>query len=659
MWLTLVACAPEAIDGTQVQMRFTAADAGESPDLPDAADFWASPFPSDHRRDADGTVALAGFPNPDGNGFTATILGLLDGADGFSRSGAVRFSLSAPLPAWEGAGIADEASGSPVLADHGLDASSPVFLVDVDPASPAIGERIPVEVRFNADGGPYGAENELTVLPVQGVPLRPHTRYAAVVLRDLADLGAPLEMVQLTRGIAPDNLSPAAADAYLGAVDTLGDLPYAGIAVFTTGDPSAGLAAMLADARSRPAPTFDAPPAVSDTFDGYCVFHTTMPVPSYQAGEPPFTSDGGEIPFVDGVPHVQRDELANVWITVPRRPLPAGGWPTVVFVPTGGGGDRPLVDRGVRDGDGAVIEPGSGLARDFAAAGWAAVSIDTPHLGLRNVTGGDGQFLMFNLTNPPAMLDNFRQADFETARAADLVPAWAFSGDGCDGFEADDGQVRFDAGHLALFGHSMGGTIAPVAAAAQPAYRTLVWSGAGGSWIENVVFKQKPAVTRPLADALMGYGALGRTITVDDPVLSLVQWAGEATDPPLHAGALGDRDILMTQGIVDHYILPPIANALSMAAELDLAGGSFDAATPELDGYVTLAERLPWSGGREIALPASGNQGGGQHTRVVVQQAEDGVEDGHEVVFQIEASKARIREFLRTSLTGVPVVPAP
>jgi hypothetical protein len=35
-----------------------------------------------------------------------------------------------------------------------------------------------------------------------------------------------------------------------------------------------------------------------------------------------------------------------------------------------------------------------------AAAGWGGLSIDGPHGGLRNVSNGDEQFLMFNVTNP-------------------------------------------------------------------------------------------------------------------------------------------------------------------------------------------------------------------------------------------------------------------
>jgi hypothetical protein len=41
-----------------------------------------------------------------------------------------------------------------------------------------------------------------------------------------------------------------------------------------------------------------------------------------------------------------------------------------------------------------------------------------------------------------------------------------------------------------------------------------------------------------------------------------------------------------------------------------------------------------------------------------VQHAEDGVEDGHEVMFQLDAPKHQYQCFLDSWLTGTPSVPA-
>ena len=45
--------------------------------------------------------------------------------------------------------------------------------------------RHPVFIHYETDGGPYGAPNLLSLLPVQGIALRPGKTYAAVVRRSL------------------------------------------------------------------------------------------------------------------------------------------------------------------------------------------------------------------------------------------------------------------------------------------------------------------------------------------------------------------------------------------------------------------------------------------------------------------------------------------
>jgi hypothetical protein len=111
----------------------------------------------------------------------------------------------------------------------------------------------------------------------------------------------------------------------------------------------------------------------------------------------------------------------------------------------------------------------------------------------------------------------------------------------------------------------------------------------------------------------------------------------------------------MLQGIVDTYIMPPIANAASLSLGLDLAGPALDAGHPALAGLPALAPLLVWSGRGAVGLPAAGNRDG--TTAVVVQHPEDGVEDGHEIAFQTEGPKHQVRCFLETLAPGPPRVP--
>jgi hypothetical protein len=393
-------------------------------------------------------------------------------------------------------------------------------------------------------------------------------------------------------------------------------------------------------------------------------------MPDYQSGASPFdfSSMGGAWQMdASGKPMFQRNEDAGIVVTIPRAPMPSGGWPIVHFLRTGGGGSRPLVDRGPQATTGGPpIAPGTGPAMFFAMAGLAGASVDGPHEGARNMTGGNEDFIVFNVFNPPALRDNLRESAVEYALFAHILAGLSFDVSDCPGTTS---PAKFDTTRVALMGHSMGATIAPLTMAVEPMYRAAVLSGAGASWIENVIWKQQPLGVQAAFDLLLGYGSTGRMVPEDDPVLTLFQWAEESADPLVYARSLiaepasGQmaRQVLMEQGIVDHYILPNIANALSLPLGLDLGGMPLDGSSSELQslGTTPLTTVLPYSGRAQITLPASGNRAGGV-TAVVVQHPGDGIEDGHEVVFQTDPPKREYRCFLQTwAAGGVPLVPAP
>jgi hypothetical protein len=654
LWLLLaVACSSESSTpppavGPHLRMNFA-----------ETADFFAAPFPSDHRLD-DGVVQLDDFPNPASIPFVAGLVDLLDGrADGFSATGGVFFSATAPL----------DLETLPSLDDSvGADAS--VFVVSVDAAASDYLERYPITVAFHEDGGPFGAANLLSVVPLQGMPLEPRATYAVVVTTDVRDasgnaLRPSTELASLVDGSNVAGLSEAARARYDGAIDAVvgSGTPrerLAGLAAFTTWDGTAGMHALAEHARTLATPTPTQPWALSDVFDEYCVYESQLEMPVYQGGEPPYDDTGGGIVFEQGVPVLDHEEAARIVVTVPRAPAPAGGWPVAVMVRTGGGGDRPLVDRGVRDAEGNVAIPGSGPALHFTRAGFAGVSVDGPHGGIRNVTGGDEQFLIFNIENPTAMRDNIRQSALELALLPDVLQGLGLAVDQPGAVCPDAGaSVEFDVDTLAIMGHSMGATISPLTLAVEPRYRAVVLSGAGGSWIENVVHKQSPVAVKPLAEILLHYASIQRSLHEHDPVLTLLQWAGEPADPPIYLRhRLDGADaphVLMLQGIVDTYILPPIANATALSLGLDQAGEVLDEGHPELATFTPLRSVLPFVAGEELALPVTANHG--DVTAVVVQHAEGPIEDGHEVAFQTEGPKHQYRCFLRGLRDGAPTVP--
>ena len=604
---------------------------------PDAA-YWAAPWPSEHRRYDDGTVDIAAFPNPDAIPFIDALIGEVDGRlQGFGATSTIYLTAEAAV---------DESALPDVW--RSMEEDSPVFLIGVEPGGVDRGARIPIDATYLDDGGPFGADRMLALLPLQGRPLAPDELYAAVVMRRLGDGEGELLAAMDTETIP---------EAYAAALSELVDLGFdgtdiAGMAVFRTQDVGAQMRAMTAAVHEHvptPAQVFE----LTDTFDDFCVYQSVLPMPVYQGGDPPYLTGGGGIAWDDdGTPVLQRHEDARIVVTIPRSPMPENGWPTAVFIRTGAGGDRPLVDRGVHaEPGGEAIEPGSGAARYLAWGGLAGVSVDGPHGGLRNVTGGDEQFLIFNITNPAAMRDNLRQSAAELTLVPDVLADLDLDVSACEGA----GGGTFDPSLLALMGHSMGATIAPLVLASDERYTAAVMSGAGGSWIHNIVYKLSPLEVRPMAEAVLGYDE--GELDTPDPALALLQWAGEAADPPPF-GALrapGTLDTLVVQGIVDTYILPPMANATTLSHGLDLAGDALDADHPELAQFRAIEEVIGLVGGEGIALPATGNADG--RTAVVVQHPEDGIEDGHEVWFQTEAPRHQTRCFLESWSVGGAVVP--
>ncbi len=616
--LLLVACHPKddkvealsAIPGPQIRMDFA------------RPTFYSAPFPSDDLISG-GVVDLEGYPNPDQVLYADLVGELLVGASGFGTTSGIFFAVDEPITPQQ------------VDVHRSMESDSPVYLVDLE-----TGDRIPVDVDYTDDGGPFGADNMISLLPLQGVPLRANATYAAVIMRDYADLGVSRAMVDIAAGESD-------VAEYVSAAAGLDDPEdIAGMAVFTTWDPTAEFLTQLASAQQLPAQESLEPFALVDVFDDYCVFESAVEMPVYQAGEPPYETGGG------WASEVQDLARSRMWLTVPRAQVPASGWPTAAMIRTGGGGDNPLVERGFRPvSGGPVAEPGTGPAQHFARGGWAGFSVDGPHGGLRNVTGADEQFLMFNVTNPVATRDNVRQSALETALIPDLLETLSFDVSACPDAS---GNFTVDLQRLALMGHSMGATIAPLALAGEPRFGAAILSGAGGSYIHNLVYKESPLTVRPLADAMLNYPARGRTIHEHDPFLSLLQWAAEPADPPVYGSQIGAH-ALVIQGIVDTYILPPMANATNLSLSNDLAGASLDVGHPDLTDFQTLEELLPLVGGATLPLPAGGNWQGG--TRIVVQHAQGPIEDGHEVMFQTEPPQHQYRCFLESWLSGIPTVP--
>jgi hypothetical protein len=642
-------------------------------DFARASGFYAAPFPSDDLLATDGTINLNAFPNPYQVSMMAQAIGLASQTGAFARTGGVFFQTTAAV----------DPTSLPTV-NESVKPGASAFLLAVDPSAPDYLTRYPVEANFEVDGGPYGSPNLLSLVPIQGVPMKANELYAAVVTTAVKDatgkgLVASEEMTALAGGHPPSVLSAPAAASYARAFTALAKAGVStdavvGLAAFTTGDPTTQYQLFVNDVLSRPLPQPYGGYIDVQNFDDYCVFYTLMNFPDYQSGTPPFTNSGGNwvVDPTTGKPVMQREEQARLFITIPRSPMPPAGYPISVFVRTGAGGDRPLVDRGTQATNGGPpIVPGSGPAMFFARAGFAGISPDGPLGGLRNTTNANEDFTIFNVFNPVALRDNVRESALELGLFAHVLPTLSFDVSPCPGAGpgGNGGIASFDTTHLAIMSHSMGSTISPLTTAFEPSYQTQILSGAGSSWIENVVYKQLPLDVPGVLGVLLDYTSSGRTLTEHDPAATIFQWAIESADPQVYderiirdpiPGAHA-RDVLMVQGIVDHYILPPIANATTLTLGLDLAGEAIDQATPAESPYTPILPLLPLVGHSQIQFPVQGNVTGGDGrkvTSIVMQAPGDAVEDGHEVIFQTDPPKHEYQCFLASSLVGTPIAPA-
>jgi hypothetical protein len=590
------------------------------------SELYEAPWPDERLRGDGGTIDMSVFPVGTDAPLRDQVVASLRSADGFGIGSAIYFPMERAID-----------PGSLPSPEDSMREGASVFLMDVDPSSPELGRRMPIDVRFVEDGGPFGAANLLCALPHQGIPLAPGTLYAAVVTTSVRGQNGR-ELV--AAGVASEAHEHAVRQLEAQHVPAAS---IASLAVFRTGDPARELRAAVEQAR---VPALEEAPRLIEEHADYCVYASSVRMPVYQGGEPPFLSRGGGWVYgEDGELVLQREESARVFLTVPRRAMPDAGFPGAVFVRTGGGGDRPLVDRGIRDESGASI-PGTGPAVHLARAGFLGVSVDGPLGGDRNTRAWDEQFAVFNVANLEAMKGNVLQSALELVLLARMLDAIAIGSSSCEGAPR---EARFDAGRVALVGHSMGATIAPLAAALEPRYGALIVSGAGASLIRQVMHKESPISSRSAAELLLGYSLHGDRLYEHDPMLSLMQWSGDASDPISYARAIDERaaplHVLVFQGLLDHYIPPPIANPLNLALGVELVGPALDEGYPE---YTPMES--------EIALRAPASHGA---VRALVQHAEDGVEDGHEVLFQLPGAQRQMRCFLEGFARGEPVVAPP
>ena len=636
-------------------------------DISVTGNFYELPYPADIRLGSSGKPVLQAFPNLRSLPLIEKFKSMAMERKGYPVVPVAYFRFGAPLAQRTGAELLQATAQGPVL------------LIDVDASSPQRGRLFPVVVA-TPPHDEYVPVNLLAVAPRPGFVLVPNRTYAFVVLRSLNDangapLGVPAALDELRLGQQPDGILGALALASFAplwpalATAQIDAKMVAAATVFTTGDVVAETSALSTAIVANPSYAAQISGLALDPAhaknDRVCVLTGTVKYPQFQQGTPPFNSGGLFVLGADGLPQKQRDENAPMAITLPKQPMPAGGWPLLIYFHGSGGVSTDVIDAGPSTTKGGATTPGLGPGYYHAAFNVAGAGSALPVNPERLPNAADTAYL--NFANLPAMRDTFRQGIIEqrlfleALRTLQLDPALLT---GCSGPQLPAGETKFhfNADKLVAQGQSMGGMYTNMISAVEPRIKLAVPTGAGGFWSYFILVTQlyaQPALTRLVADLLYADPAL----TFLHPALQLVETAWEPADPFVSMPRLARRPlpghpvrpIYEPVGKGDKYFPTVLYDAIALDYGHQEAGTA---------AWPTMQDALK-SGGLDglLAYPVKNNrmsEGGVPYTGAVVQYEGDGVDDPHYIYRQLDAVKHQYGCFVSGFLaTGTATLVAP
>ncbi len=590
----------------------------------DRDDFYALPFPNDLWRGADKHIDLSQFPTKSllVGQYRDAAAAALDGF-GLNQTIFVRFSDAidpATLPSVDGS----------------RQAGASVYLVNVDTASPRLGEKLPVITTFRPDAGQTIGANSLAIRPYPGFPLDEGTTYAAVITDAVRSLdGGPIQaapdFVALRDG---GNATPEALQRYAPLRAYLGANASNVICatVFTTQTFTHYVKGLRTAVANAPAPTATDVVKTS-TATGFAIFEGKYQAPNFQTGTPPYRSSGGEIVLdASGAAIAQRAEAMRFALTIPDGPVPPSGFPFAIYHHGTGGDYRSGID--------------DGTASRLAAVGIAMISTDQVLHGPRSPSNTpDIDF--YNFANPQAARDNAMQGYADAFSMLRLINNMTV---------ADAPRtITFDSARAMFFGHSQGGQTGPGFVAFEPSLKGAVLSGTGGVLYVSLLLKTKPLDI----PGLVATAVRDEPLDNNNPSLALVQMYMERADPVNYAPLMvrattAPRSIFVTEGYGDSYTPNLATEAFATALGTDLVQNS--QAQP-IEG-LTLRNRAT------RAAPFAGYSAAGINqptiTSVLAQYKPTGTSDGHFVVFNVPDARKQSAQFLGTlAATGTATVVAP
>ena len=632
-------------------------------DLSGRGHFFDLPFPTELRRNSDGSLKMDDFPNRYHLKTISRYQHLISTGFGYSTAGTIYFYVSGPI----------QEKNLPASPADSVRAGASVFLVDVDPASPERGRRIPVLTYFYRDNPSLGMgpKNLLAVLPWPGFVLREKTTYAAVVMKELGGAdGRPLEasadFQALAQGKTPAaKLGSKAVEVYAPLWTWLKDAgisaeEVAGATVFRTGDPTAVMLRIFEKAAKMTPLQPEAPLQVAREYPDYYVLSGSYSAPQFQTGKPPYKNGkGGTMVFDrDGDPEVQREERVPFVICVPKGKMPSQGFPLLLFIHGTAGGSTQVVDRGRLSDPKTPAPPGTGPALVLARRGIASAGAALP---VSRDRGGDPKMIAFyKFWNPESLRDNIRQSAAEAAMFLRLLENLQIDPGLCPQTDAGaGGKIFFDRNRQAAMGQSLGSIVVGIYGSVETDVKAVIPSGAGGQWgwmaskgnyFDSEYLRKRHEGMTELVGA-----------NVFHPLLMLLENGLAEADPLSYAPHMIQRpfpgrapkNVWLALGLYDHYFVPDAQNAIAAGLGLDAVGEVKEK---------SLLDFLALDGHKVLDYPVSGNLKIGDKavTGAVVQYPQDGILDGHHINFQLDETKYQYSCFLRTLFdTGLPSALAP
>jgi predicted esterase len=614
----LAACGGECLTEDPKDVHALHAEPGEG-----LGSFVAHPFPSNALRRIRGGIDLRHLPNPTQSSTLDDYVEIISNeTNGFGTSAPLFLGFSGPI---------DEATLPRTLVPSEADS---VALIDVDPASPELGRRYPLQLRRFPDGTLYLPVHSLAMLVPYGIPLRSGTTYALVVTDALESDGAPVVASKVfhngLRAACREEGRAASALAPLRDFIAAGSLELeriAGGAVFTTQETLGELRALASEARKEPAPSVEDLRA-NGYSDGFLAFTGEIDLAAYQEGRLPYRAieDGGALAKDDaGRFIVTHRERTRISVLLPRiGEMPENGWPVVLYAHGTGG-----------DFDSAKSE---GVGDTLGRRGIAVVGYDQTLHGPRDPTESDPRITFFNLFNPVAARDNIRQGAADATILTTLIESLVVP-------EALTSRrdERFDPARIAFLGHSQGALTGALFAAVDERPKAIVFSGLGA--ILSITLQERKDIV-DFAMLLRTLLALPDDEVLDDfhPVLGLIETFIEPADPIAYAKSYlsdppmgSDRDMLVVEGFLDFASPARGQEAFATAA-------GFPVVAPV--HRVPMAAELVGPTPQEAPAKENVDARSGRVTAGLIQYPED----THFPIFDNADANRRYADFLRSAL---------